>query len=179
MKQLLVVLAFLCAVRPSAAVVSVGQKNDGLDYLRNEISRLETELAQKTEKLNKCAKKNKNFQVAGIATVGLAAAGVTTNISLYSKMKDQKKLAQQMNNRIKTANVKTEQFFADFEKQSQNVDYDKFVQKMDSSLTDTEKQRFIELGENDFNNLDQDNISESDKVILEKMMVAMRDSQKQ
>ncbi len=178
MKQLLVVIAFLCAVRPSAAVI-VGQQNDGLDYLRNEISRLEKELAQKTEKLNKCAKKNKNFQVAGIATVGLAAAGVTTNISLYSKMKDQKELAQQLNNRIKTANVKTEQFFADFEKQYQNVDYDKFLQKMDSTLTDAEKQRFVELAENDFNNLDENNISESDKVILEKMVIAVRDSQKQ
>ncbi len=175
MKHLLVVVAFLCAVRPAVAVVIVGQKNDGLDYLRNEINQLEKDLVQKTERLNNCAKKNKNFQVAGIVTTGLVVAGVTTNISLYDKMKDQKKLAHQMNNRIKTANVQTEQFFADFEKQSQNVDYDKFWQKMDSTLTDVEKQRFIELSENDFNNV----VIESDKVLLEKMVITMRDSQKQ
>jgi len=174
----------LCIATPCmAAVRVVGGENDGLDYLRNEISRLEKQLEQKTETLNKCAEKNKNFQIAGIVTVGLAGAGVATNISLYSKMKDQKKLAENMNNKIRTANAEMDRFMNDMEKWSQNLDYDKFLQELDTQLTDTEKQRVVELYNNDFDlekvyNGNTDNIPESDKVLFEKVIRAMRKCQK-
>ena len=174
----------LCIATPCmAAVRIVGGENDGLDYLRNEISRLEKRLEQKTETLNKCAEKNKNFQIAGIVTVGLAGAGVATNISLYSKMKDQKKLTENMNNKIAIADTKVSEFEKEREKLLQNLDYNKFLQELDTQLTDTEKQRVVELYNNDFDlekvyNGDTDNIPESDKVLFEKVIRAMRKCQK-
>lgn len=188
MKKILVNLFFIFVVLPcnSAIQVTVNNgSNDGLGYLRNEIRKLENELELKTNKLNKCAEKNKNFQIAGIATIGLMVTGVTTNISLYSKIKDQKKMAINMNNKIKNANIQADNFMKDVEKLSQNVDYDKYVLELDSSLTDAEKQRFIEMYNNDFDldkmyngNVNDSNISESDKVLLGKMVRAMRNSQK-
>ena len=172
----------LCIVTPCmAAVRIVGGENDGLDYLRNEISRLEKKLEQKTETLNKCAEKNKNFQIAGVVTVGLAGAGVATNISLYSKMKDQKKLTENMNNKIATADTKFSEFEKEMEKLLQNLDYNKFLQELDTQLTDAEKQRVVELYDNDFDlekvyNYNTDNIP--DKELLEKVIRAMRKCQK-
>ena len=175
-------------IRPcnsAVKIASVGGSDDGLNYLRNEINKLETELYSKTNKLNKCAEKNKNFQIAGVATVGLAVTGVATNISLYSKMKDQKKMAINMNNKIKYAGTQTNSFIKDIENLSQNVDYDKYVKELDSNLTPTEKQRLIEFYDNDFDldkvygrNIDDSDILESDKVLLKKMIHSMRNSQK-
>ena len=186
MKKFLVCLIVGIFVLPCNGAIQVklaGGSDDGLDYLRNEIKKLENELNSKTEKLNKCAEKNKNFQIAGIATVGLAGVGVATNISLYSKMKDQKKLAENMNNKIRTANAEMDRFMSDMEKWSQNLDYDKFLQELDTQLTETEKQRVVELYNNDFDlekvyNGNTDNIPESDKILFEKVIRAMRKCQK-
>lgn len=116
--------------------------------------------------------KNKNFKIAGIATVGLTVAGVATNISLYSKMKDQKKMAINMNNKIKNANIQADEFINDMEKLSKNIDYDKYMSELEYSLTDAEKQRLID------DEFSFDANSESDKVLLKKMIRAMRNSQK-
>lgn len=158
-----------------AAIKIVGAENDGLDYLRNEIRKLEKQLEQKTEELNKCAKKNNNFKIAGITAVGLAGVGVVTNISLYSKIKDQKKLAENMKSKIKTANVQMDSFANDMEKWSKNLDNDKFVQELDIQLTDAEKQRLIEIHNDDS---DIEKVSESDKILLEKVIRAMQKCQK-
>lgn len=169
----------------NGAVKIAGPSDDGLNYLRNEIRKLENELYTKTEKLNKCAAKNTNFQIAGTATVGLAVAGVTTNISLYSKMKDQKKMAINMGNKIKNANIQIDSFTKDLENLSENVDYDKFLHELDRTLTPTEKQRVVELYDNDFDldkvygrDIDDSDVLESDKVLLGKMISAVRNSQK-
>lgn len=189
MKKILVNLFFIFVVLPCNGAIQVTVNNgsdDGLGYLRNEIRNLENELELKTDKLNKCAAKNKNFKIAGIATIGLTVAGAATNISLYSKIKDQKKMAISMSDKIKNANIQADEFMKDMEKLSENIDYDKYFQELDSLLTDSEKQRFIELYDNDFDldklyngNASDSNISESDKVLMKKMARAMRNSQKQ
>lgn len=164
-------------------IKSYNSSYNDLDYIHNEIAQLEQELVTKTEKLNACASKNKNFQIAGIATVGLAGAGVTTNISLYSKMKAQKKQAEKMTKKIKTADAELDKFLADSEQWSKNLDSDKFLRELDNQLTDTEKSRLIKLYNNDFNpdktyNDDTDNILESDKVLLLKIINTAKNSQK-
>lgn len=175
MKKLLVFMV-LCSVTPCmAAVQYVGGANDGLDYLRNEIRKLENDLANKTEKLNKCAEKNKNFQIAGIATVGLAGAGVATNISLYYKMKDQKKQAENMNDRIKTANSKMAEFETEMEKWAKNLDPDKFYEECQKeNITEADWERLKKKVDSDFEDL-----TESDKILMEKILRAARNSQKQ
>lgn len=159
-------------------IKTTNDSNDNLNYLYNEIRKLENELNLKTQKLNKCARKNKNFQISGIAAVGLAGAGVATNISLYSKMKNQKKSAENMVNKIKTSNTQIETFFSDLEKMKANLDNDKFSQELSSSLTDAERQRLIELYNNRFDFPDDKDISESDKILLNKIISAMRKCQK-
>lgn len=175
--RLLLVFIFLCISTPcGAAIKIISSQNNSLDSLRNEISKLETQLKQKTDTLNKCAQENKNFQIAGIATVGLAGAGVATNISLYSKIKDQKKIEKTLNSKIANAKLQEENFLNDVDKLSENLDYDKFLQNLDSQLTETEKQQIIRLYENDSDF--EDNISDSDKKLFEKMVNIMQQSQK-
>ena len=172
----LIVGAFTVPCSGAVQVKMVGGTDDGLDYLRNEIRKLENDLANKTEKLNKCAEKNKNFQIAGIATVGLAGAGVATNISLYSKMKDQKKQAENMNNKIATANTKMNEFEKEMEKWAQNLDPEKFYEECQKeNITDADFQRIKQKIDQD----DFENITESDKIIMEKILRAARKSQKE
>ena len=153
--------------------------NNDSDYIRNEIAYLEKELATKTEKLNACASKNKNFQIAGIATVGLAGAGVATNISLYSKMKDQKKQADNMMKTINAADAQANDLLKEMERLTANLDLDRFVRALDGSLTQSERERITELQNQNWDlGADTDSVSDSDKLLLEKIIKAMKNSQK-
>ena len=67
-----------CIASANDSVPSQPQQNanyESLEYIQREIMQLEQELAQKKETLDKCAKKNKNFKIAGITTVGLTGVG--------------------------------------------------------------------------------------------------------
>ena len=166
MKKILIFL--MCFyIMPGISAEQIDEvRNDGLDYLRNEISNLEKELAQKTEKLNKCAKKNKNFKIAGATTLGLTGAGVATNIALKSKKETQKKQVEKMNNTINDAYKKVEETMAEFEKMRKNAD-EECVERQMSQLTKTEKARLKELNNSDWEDFDPDE-SETDKQLLTK-----------
>lgn len=174
MKYYLTIFCIIIAT-PCFATIQVTKDNsgDGLIALRNEITQLENQLASKTETLNKCAEKNKNFQIAGITTIGLAGVGVATNVSLNSKLKDQKLSIENMKNKIKTADTESEKFMKDFEELQKNLDTEKFTQEIKNTLTEQEFSRLQELYNNDF-----DNISESDKVLFNKIIHTMRKCQK-
>ena len=129
----------------AAVQINVNNFNDEYVSLRNEIRHLENELVEKTERLNKCAEKNKNFKIAGVATVGLAGAGIATNISLYDKIKSQQKRNEQLVNRIEHAKT----LGKDVEHLAENVDMDKFEQvfsqEISSQFTESELARLEEL----------------------------------
>lgn len=129
----------------AAVQINVNNFNDEYVSLRNEIRHLENELVEKTERLNKCAEKNKSFKIAGVATVGLAGAGIATNISLYDKIKSQQKRNEQLVNRIENAKTLRK----DFEHLAENVDMDKFEQvfsqEISSQFTESELARLEEL----------------------------------
>lgn len=155
---------------------TIGGSNDKLDYLRNKIRKLEIELANKTEKLNKCAEKNKNFKIAGIATVGLAGAGVVTNVSLYSKMKNQ---ATQWNNMAQEI-AKTNQEWKDFltEKNSLDIDWNKFrTAAEEEDLTIDEYNYLVE--HNFFDGVSLSGLSESDRNLIQKVDRVLYKSKKE
>lgn len=134
----------------AAVQINVNNFNDEYVSLRNEIKHLENELVEKTERLNKCAEKNKSFKIAGVATVGLAGAGIATNISLYDKIKSQQKRNEQLVNRIENAKIEHAKAFGkDFEHLADNVDMDKleqvFSQELSSQFTESELVRLEEL----------------------------------
>lgn len=134
----------------AAVQINVNNFNDEYVSLRNEIRHLENELVEKTERLNKCAEKNKNFKIAGVATVGLAGAGIATNISLYDKIKSQQKRNEQLVNRIEHAKIEYAKTFGkDFEHLADNVDMDEFEQvfsqEISSQFTESELARLKEL----------------------------------
>lgn len=145
---------------------------DEFATLRNEIKHLENELDRKTKQLNKCAKKNKNFQIAGIATIGLATAGVATNIALNDKIKNQQKQNANLINKIKLSNENTTLTLSEIEKMKQNVDEEKFqriiIEKTQKEFTESELLRMQQL------NIDWDddnaitNLSASDKKLVER-----------
>ncbi|MBQ6736413.1 MAG: hypothetical protein IJQ90_02905 [Alphaproteobacteria bacterium] len=183
MKKFLMYLIIWTFALPCDAVQikQIGGSNDGMDYLRNEIIKLENNLANKTEKLNECAEKNKNFQIAGIATVGLAGVGVATNISLYSKMKDQVKQGEQMDTYIKNAEADWAKFEQGFNEWSKNLDEQCFSNYYNTQLTHRERTRFEDLYIHRYNieKYIGDDISESDKTLFIKMAQGMRKCQKQ
>lgn len=132
----------------AAVQINVNNFNDEYVSLRNEIRHLENELVEKTERLNKCAEKNKNFKIAGVATVGLAGAGIATNISLYDKIKSQQKRNEQLVSRIENAKTLGKDF-EHLEHLADNVDMDKFEQvfsqEISSQFTESELARLKEL----------------------------------
>lgn len=132
----------------AAVQINVNNFNDEYVSLRNEIRHLENELVEKTERLNKCAEKNKNFKIAGVATVGLAGAGIATNISLYDKIKSQQKRNEQLVNRIEHAKTLGKDV-EHLEHLADNVDMDKFEQvfsqEISSQFTESELARLEEL----------------------------------
>lgn len=132
----------------AAVQIKVNNFNDEYVSLRNEIKHLENELVEKTERLNKCAEKNKGFKIAGVATVGLAGAGIATNISLYDKIKSQQKRNEQLVNRIENAKTLGKDF-EHLEHLADNVDMDKFEQvfsqEISSQFTESELARLKEL----------------------------------
>lgn len=132
----------------AAVQINVNNFNDEYVSLRNEIRHLENELVEKTEHLNKCAEKNKNFKIAGVATVGLAGAGIATNISLYDKIKSQQKRNEQLVNRIEHAKTLGKDV-EHLEHLADNVDMDKFEQvfsqEISSQFTESELARLEEL----------------------------------
>lgn len=132
----------------AAVQINVNNFNDEYVSLRNEIRHLENELVEKTERLNKCAEKNKNFKIAGVATVGLAGAGIATNISLYDKIKSQQKRNEQLVNRIEHAKTLGKDV-EHLEHLADNVDMDKFEQvfsqEISSQFTESELARLKEL----------------------------------
>lgn len=132
----------------AAVQINVNNFNDEYVSLRNEIRHLENELVKKTERLNKCAEKNKNFKIAGVATVGLAGAGIATNISLYDKIKSQQKRNEQLVNRIEHAKTLGKDV-EHLEHLAENVDMDKFEQvfsqEISSQFTESELARLEEL----------------------------------
>ncbi len=132
----------------AAVQINVNNFNDEYVSLRNEIRHLENELVEKTERLNKCAEKNKNFKIAGVATVGLAGAGIATNISLYDKIKSQQKRNEQLVNRIEHAKTLGKDV-EHLEHLAENVDMDKFEQvfsqEISSQFTESELARLKEL----------------------------------
>lgn len=132
----------------AAVQINVNNFNDEYVSLRNEIRHLENELVEKTERLNKCAEKNKNFKIAGVATVGLAGAGIATNISLYDKIKSQQKRNEQLVNRIEHAKTLGKDV-EHLEHLADNVDMDKleqvFSQEISSQFTESELARLEEL----------------------------------
>lgn len=132
----------------AAVQINVNNFNDEYVSLRNEIRHLENELVEKTERLNKCAEKNKNFKIAGVATVGLAGAGIATNISLYDKIKSQQKRNEQLVNRIEHAKTLGKDV-EHLEHLAENVDMDKFEQvfsqEISSQFTESELARLEEL----------------------------------
>lgn len=175
MKHFLTTLICLSIIHPCIAETQISTiySGDGLIALRNEITRLENQLASKTETLNKCAEKNKNFQVAGVATIGLAGVGIATNVSLHSTIKEQKQQTENMKDKIKNADIESEKFTKEFEELEKNIDAEKFAQEIKTTLTEQEFARLQELYNNDF-----ENIAESDKILFEKMLRAMRKCQK-
>ncbi len=182
MKKLPIYL-FICAfVEPCTAVQikSVGGSDDNLGSLRNEIVKLESQLEQKTQMLNKCAEKNKNFQVAGIATVGLAGVGVATNVSLYSKMKAQTQQNTYMTNQIQNNYDTIKDFEQDLDDLSKNLDDQCFRDQYHQQLTYMEQARFEDLYTHRYN-LEKyigDEISESDKTLFTKIIHGMQKCQK-
>ena len=132
----------------AAVQINVNNFNDEYVSLRNEIKHLENELVEKTERLNKCAEKNKSFKIAGVATVGLAGAGIATNISLYDKIKSQQKRNEQLVNRIENAKTLGKDF-EHLEHLADNVDMDEFEQvfsqEISSQFTESELARLKEL----------------------------------
>ena len=176
MKKFFICLYFASITPCQAAVHVNNQKSDDMGYLQYEINKLEQELAQKTEKLNKCASKNKNFQIAGIATVGLATAGVATNIALYSKMQTQEKQAKNMGNKIINASDQYTRLINEVNQLNKNLDKEQFKKEAKKLLTDDEMEHFAEL----YNNppaTDLD-LTDSDIAILKKIIEAKRASQK-
>ena len=133
----------------AAITFSTTKTSDGLNSLRNEISKLESELAQKTEKLNKCAQKNKNFQIAGIAAVGLTGAGVAANISTNKTNKNLLNKISKTEQEIATTEQKIDDIYTQGEilaekldaqmEQLANIDQEKFIANINEQLTDAEK----------------------------------------
>lgn len=175
MKKFLICLYFASITPCQAAVHVNNQKSDDMGYLQHEINKLEQELAQKTEKLNKCASKNKNFQIAGIATVGLATAGVATNIALYSKMQAQVKQAENMDNKIINAYNQYEALCDELEQLKKNLDEEKLVTEGAKRLTPAELHHIQELIAN---KVAEKDLTDSDITIMKKLVDAMRASQK-
>lgn len=183
-KFLCLFLLTLCL--PSFAAINVKQNgfstnnyNDDTRTLQNEINRLEKELEQKTERLNKCAAKNKNFQIAGITTLGLTGTGAIANIQMNSQIKDKKKQIDNAHEKIEQANLLGTEFEKDMEKWENNIDEEKIQAELVKELSPEQIQRVPEI----FNNLEKiDNLSdlpESDRIIFEKVMNAAYHSQKQ
>lgn len=171
-KYILAVIFVHLVVSPCVAGIQISNVSsaDDLGHLRNEIAKLEAELASNTEKLNACASKNKNFKIAGIATIGLTSAGVATNIALHSKAKNQEKQAHSMLNKIKMAEAEVDEFAHLLE----NVDQEKFTQELKKTLTDDELKRLAEIYEMS----DDKALSDSDKVLLAKIIKVAKNSQK-
>jgi len=167
-----------------ASVKHIGNDNDGLGALRNEIRKLETELEQKTDTLNKCAEKNKNFQIAGIATIGLTGVGIATNISMRSKIKNQEKLTENMKNKIEQVDADAEILIQEMNALSENLDEQCYRDWFNMQLNSTERARFAEVYSHSddiekFYDSDVKNIPESDKILFEKMIRGMRKCQNQ
>ena len=180
MKPLITTLLYFIVFLPRCDAIqisTVGGSNDVLDYLRNEINKLETELANKTEKLNKCAEKNKNFKIAGIATVGLAGAGVVTNVSLYSKMKKQ---VTQGDNTIQEIDKTYKEWEAfQNEKSSLDIDWDKFeIAAEEEGLTTDELEYLLEHKHN-LSNVSINSLSEKDRNLLKKFDRVLYKSKKE
>lgn len=178
------IVGLVASVPCIAANIKKVGSDDNTNHLISEIRTLENQLEQKNEILNKCASKNKNFQVAGIATVGLAGIGIATNVSLYSKMKEQIKQSESMKNKIQDADISWQNFSTEIDTLSRNIDKNCYNLWFNNELNDSEQMRFTELYNNrsnldEFYSFDLDNIPESDKVIFEKMVRGMRKCQKE
>ncbi len=179
MKKFLIYLIIISFSSPCNADIQINSTdsfpNDGLNYLRNEIRKLETELNTKTDKLNKCAAKNKNFKIAGVTTVGLTGVGVATNVSLHSKIKDQKNLVANLNNKIKSADTEANKLIQEIQELGVNADVEKCQKEIAEKLTSAEISRFEYFANADEN---EPELSESDKILLEKFISILRQCQK-
>ena len=160
-KFLLISLCCILSTTVYSAELLNLSNSDGLDPLRSEIIQLQQQLEQKQKKLNECATKNKNFKIAGVATVGLAGAGVITNVSLANDMKEQLKEAENLGQR--------------FGEIVANADEKKLFDELDKTLTFTEKQRLKEIYESSGNI----EVSETDRSLLQKVSAAAQKSQKE
>jgi hypothetical protein len=120
-----------------------------------EIGRLEIELKRKTSELESCADKTKDFQIAGVAALGLTAAGVAVNVSQYNKRKSQAYqnnaiLAKgaaglEENNRVlEDIDDIGERFGAALEKMK-SLDKDKLDKLIDENFTNSEWERVGEI----------------------------------
>lgn len=148
---------------------------DNTIALQNEISRLENELEQKTARLNQCAEKNQNFKIAGIAAVGLTGVGVATNISKYSKMREQEKTGEKIVKNIENEQEKVKNI-------NENLNMDCVKRKISTELTFEERKRLSEIGEEVLKNsslyLSTFQASGSDGELLKKFMQIKRECQK-
>jgi len=84
MKKILCVsLAVLVLSFPCARAADDMQSQ----MLAAEITRLEKEIKAESAKLEDCAKKTKNFKIAGGVLLGVTAVGVAVNVALAMKIK--------------------------------------------------------------------------------------------
>lgn len=85
MKQ--IIIAFLL-VNICVITQSWGSNLDArIEMLTEQLKKLESEYAIKTEELTQCEQELKKFKIAGISTIGLTGVGVGVNISLSEKIK--------------------------------------------------------------------------------------------
>ncbi|MFQ6760210.1 MAG: hypothetical protein ACLRFM_02320 [Alphaproteobacteria bacterium] len=179
MKKFLIYLIIISFSSPCNADIQINSTdsfpNDGLNYLRNEIRKLETELNTKTDKLNKCAAKNKNFKIAGVTTVSLTGVGVATNISLYSKTKDQVNQANNMNQSI----TKTNKDWKDFQNEmnSLDIDFDKIKTAAAEEGFTIDEYNYLKE-HNFFNGVSMSSQSDSDRNLMQKYYRVLYKSKK-
>lgn len=88
-----------CGLDPCGAASIQEQK------LEAEIAKLRTEVSGKSAALEECAKKTKNFKIAGGVLLGVTAAGVAANVGLAVANK-------KLNKKIGTARTEIEELKA-------------------------------------------------------------------
>lgn len=169
-----IVLTIFTICNTFAVQIGAGSSS-ALYALQNEVAQLESELAQKQERLNKCAEKNKNFKIAGIATVGLAGAGVVANVAMAKKNQDRIQQIEKMNNKIAQANKIDAELVKKLNALKENLDENKFDKELEK-LTDEE----IELFENMASSFDSEDYvpTPAEQEVLIKYIKIMQASQK-
>ncbi|MDR2413324.1 MAG: hypothetical protein LBD50_03915 [Rickettsiales bacterium] len=174
MKKLLIFIFMLCAAANANAIVV----KNSLDSLDVQVRSLESDLAQKMSELESCAKKTKNFQIAGGITLGLTAAGAAVNISQYNKQKSQKAQAGIILAKLEAEEAEKTKTLADIYatdaeqrvvlEKMQNVDRDKVNGLINNNFTKSELARIVEIGNLLESNPDMP-LGDSDKNLLLKI----------